>query len=46
MPRQALHAASLQFIHPSTNKKVSFDAPIPDDFQSLLKKWEKYIEVI
>jgi len=46
MPRQSLHAASLGFIHPGTNKKVNFNSPMPDDFKSLLKKWAKYIEVI
>ncbi len=35
-PRQALHAASLGFIHPVTNEKLSFSAPIPKDMQQLI----------
>lgn len=34
--RQALHAARLSFIHPGTGQPVSFDAPLPADFQQLL----------
>lgn len=34
--RQALHARALKFLHPITNKKLKFQAAIPDDMQSLL----------
>lgn len=34
-PRQALHAATLGFIHPRSKKKLSFSAPCPADFQEL-----------
>jgi 23S rRNA pseudouridine1911/1915/1917 synthase len=34
--RQALHAASLGFIHPITGKKLAFDSSLPDDIQELL----------
>ena len=34
--RQALHAATLSFIHPKTKERLSFSAPIPDDFQRLI----------
>jgi 23S rRNA pseudouridine1911/1915/1917 synthase len=34
--RQMLHAYKLDFTHPFTGKRVSFEAPIPDDFQNLL----------
>jgi len=34
--RQALHAAQLSFTHPATGELVSFEAPLPDDFQNLL----------
>jgi 23S rRNA pseudouridine1911/1915/1917 synthase len=34
--RQMLHAFHLGFVHPRTGKKVSFDAPIPKDFQEAL----------
>jgi 23S rRNA pseudouridine1911/1915/1917 synthase len=35
--RQALHAAKLAFEHPATGKPVEVTAPLPDDFQDLLK---------
>jgi 23S rRNA pseudouridine1911/1915/1917 synthase len=35
-PRQALHAHQLSFIHPSTDEVMTFDAPLPDDMESLL----------
>lgn len=34
--RQMLHARSLTLIHPVTRKKMTFVAPIPDDFQMIL----------
>lgn len=43
MPRQALHAKSLGFIHPSTNKFVQFDSDLPQDMQDVLAKWEHYV---
>lgn len=36
MHRQALHAWSIAFRHPSTNTEVQFEAPIPPDFLQLL----------
>ena len=35
-PRQALHARTLGFIHPVTEKTLRFERPPPDDFQELL----------
>jgi 23S rRNA pseudouridine1911/1915/1917 synthase len=34
--RQALHAEELSFIHPATGKLVTFTAPLPDDFRTVL----------
>ncbi|MCF8303753.1 MAG: RluA family pseudouridine synthase, partial [Bacteroidales bacterium] len=42
LPRQALHAKSLGFIHPITGKSLFFDSELPDDMQQVLKKWEVY----
>ncbi|RYU91149.1 RluA family pseudouridine synthase [Mucilaginibacter terrigena] len=42
MPRQALHAQSLGFLHPSLKKDIYFEAPLPDDFKGALEKWKKY----
>lgn len=35
-PRQALHAASLGFIHPVTGEALRFEAPLPPDMAALL----------
>ena len=40
--RQALHAKSLGFIHPSTKKKISFDSDLPQDMSQLIEKWHNY----
>lgn len=42
LPRQALHAKSLGFIHPKTNEKIFFDSEIPDDMQQVIDKWRVY----
>jgi len=46
MPRQALHAQSLGFVHPTTRKFVYFEAPLPPDFESVLAKWQKYMSAV
>ena len=40
--RHALHAKSLAFVHPITNKRVCFDSEIAEDMQQLIEKWRKY----
>lgn len=40
--RQALHAKSLGFVHPATNKNVFFDSDLSDDMRQLIDKWRKY----
>lgn len=42
LPRQALHARSLGFIHPSTKKHMSFDSMLPEDMQTVLGRWRAY----
>ncbi len=44
MPRQALHAKTLGFVHPVTKEKLTFDSEIPQDFKDVLTKWEKYVQ--
>ncbi len=44
MSRQALHAKSLGFIHPTTKKEVYFESELPNDFRQVLEKWESYIK--
>lgn len=42
LPRQALHAMSLGFTHPTTGEAMYFESPLPDDMQEAIKKWRKY----
>ena len=42
LPRQALHAKTLGFVHPTTNKFVEFNSEIPDDMQEAIERWRKY----
>lgn len=44
MPRQALHAKSLGFVHPVTKERLQFDSELPKDFAALLEKWEGYVQ--
>lgn len=39
-PRQALHAKSIQFIHPRTREMVRFEVDLPDDIATVLKMIE------
>ncbi|WCT13988.1 RluA family pseudouridine synthase [Mucilaginibacter jinjuensis] len=43
MPRQALHAQTLGFKHPSKKEYMHFESALPEDFESVLNKWRKYI---
>lgn len=44
LPRQALHAKTLGFEHPEKNgERMFFNSDIPDDFATVLQKWERYI---
>lgn len=42
LPRQALHAKTLGFIHPTTGEHIVFDSVLPQDMQDLIDKWRKY----
>ncbi len=42
LPRQALHAKSLGFIHPTSGEFMRFNAEIPEDFKGCLEKWRNY----
>jgi 23S rRNA pseudouridine1911/1915/1917 synthase len=37
-PRVMLHARELSFIHPRTEKEMSFESPLPKDFREALKR--------
>lgn len=42
LPRQALHAKTLGFVHPSSGEQMRFDSPIPADMQACIEKWRAY----
>lgn len=42
LPRQALHAKTLGFVHPVTGKKMRFDSDIPEDISLCIEKWRHY----
>jgi RluA family pseudouridine synthase len=42
LPRQALHAKTLGFVHPTTGEMMSFDTELPQDFQDCIEKWRGY----
>ncbi len=41
MRHQALHARSLEFVHPATGKNISLSSDLPEDFKALLALLEK-----
>ena len=45
LPRQALHAKTLGFTHPSTGNFMEFVSDLPIDFRSCIKKWENYSSI-
>ena len=44
LPRQALHAKTLGFKHPSTGKPVFFESDLPNDMQEVIEKWRVYAQ--
>ncbi len=44
LPRQALHAQSLGFIHPTTKKEMYFESEMPTDMANAIKKWRNYLK--
>jgi 23S rRNA pseudouridine1911/1915/1917 synthase len=43
LPRQALHAKTLGFVHPTTKQYIDFNTQIPEDMQQAIEKWRGYI---
>ena len=41
-PRQALHARSLGFIHPTSGNKMFFEKLFPPDMEAMIEKWRAY----
>jgi 23S rRNA pseudouridine1911/1915/1917 synthase len=44
IPRQALHARSLGFVHPISGKPMHFQSDLPTDFVEVLDKWDHYVK--
>ena len=42
LPRQALHAKTLGFVHPENLEAMFFESPLPPDFQGALERWRKW----
>lgn len=42
LPRQALHAATIGFVHPLTHKIMRFESDMPEDMHTVLEKWRTY----
>jgi 23S rRNA pseudouridine1911/1915/1917 synthase len=43
-PRQALHAKTLGFVHPVTQKDMFFQAGLPQDIEQVIEKWRRYVK--
>jgi 23S rRNA pseudouridine1911/1915/1917 synthase len=43
LPRQALHAKTLGFMHPATNEYMEFNSELPNDMVAVIEKWRSYI---
>ena len=41
-PRQALHAKTLGFVHPTTGQEMYFDSELPSDFIAMVDAWRRY----
>lgn len=44
LPRHALHAHTLGFIHPTTKKEMYFESPMPKDMLEASERWRKYLD--
>ncbi|WP_405223238.1 RluA family pseudouridine synthase [Dokdonia sp. Asnod1-B02] len=42
LPRQALHAKTLGFVHPTTGEYKRFETPVPEDMTGCIDKWRSY----
>jgi 23S rRNA pseudouridine1911/1915/1917 synthase len=42
LPRQALHAKTLGFVHPTTGQSMDFESPLPEDISAVIDKWRNY----
>lgn len=45
-PRQALHAKTLGFTHPTTKEEMFFETELPEDMTEVIGKWRGYVTSI
>jgi len=43
IPRQALHAQMLGFVHPAIGEEMIFESELPDDLANVIVKWRNYL---
>ncbi len=43
LPRHALHAYSLGFVHPATGQYIHFKSDLPDDMRTVVDRWRHYV---
>jgi 23S rRNA pseudouridine1911/1915/1917 synthase len=43
IPRQALHAQMLGFVHPTTGEEMIFESELPEDLANVIVKWRNYL---
>lgn len=43
IPRQALHAQMLGFVHPVTGEEMVFESELPNDLANVIEKWRNYL---
>ena len=46
LPRQALHARTLGFEHPTTGEFLRFTSEIPEEITSCIEKWRNYSKAV
>lgn len=44
LPRQALHAKVLGFVHPRTGEKMRFESELPRDMANVIERWRTYVQ--
>lgn len=44
LPRQALHAKTIGFVHPVTHEKIVVESELPDDMKALLEKFRYFVK--
>ena len=46
LPRQALHAKTLGFVHPISGETLRFNSDVPEDMANCIEKWNNYAKHI